>query len=112
MIQSGCTRRQVGLAATNTGKGPKLGVSRSLLQQRGRHIGPKGLVRRDVQVRVADLDSEALFPVYYDSEKEQSRKYRRTVSLLPAHCPCRSLNLSMHRTLKTPHLNVNQSRNS
>lgn len=79
MIQSGCTRRQVGLAATTTGKGPKLGVSRSLLQQRGRHIGPKGLVRRDVQVRVADLDSEALFPVYYDSEKEQSRKYRRTV---------------------------------
>lgn len=47
--------------------------------QRGRFYGPKGLIRRNVVSNAAKLDQEQLFPVFYDTEKEQSRKYRRTV---------------------------------
>lgn len=80
MIQGGCTRRQAGLTPKVGGE-PSLGISRSRLQQRGLVYGGKGLLRRDVTTHVAEVDTATLFPAFYDSEKEQSRKYRRSVSL-------------------------------
>ena len=80
MIRGGCTRRQAGLTP-NAAKSPSVGISRCQIVQRGRFYGPKGLIRRNVVSNAAKLDQEQLFPVFYDTEKEQSRKYRRTVRL-------------------------------